>query len=279
MIGLLDLDSMIYNVAYNQVKSGNYDDAAKVANHIARFIATIETNGRCDSYIRIYQKPGHRNFRKLLLPEYKEHRETPDFITLWKPTIVETFEDLISLGVDFIETDDAISILAKEVGHKDITIISGDKDMKQVPGLHYNPFKPNLDAKERWQIISPEQADMFFWIQAMTGDGTDMPNGLCGIERVGEKTAIKHYAGCVDNYQKVLQREYTKKYGEKEGFKRADITYKMVKLLTGEESYIQEHVKEEIAQIKDSYNEFKVQYKSDIASLFEAPAPKNLFEQ
>ena len=120
---------------------------------------------------------------------------------------------------------------------------------------------------------------MFFWVQAMTGDGTDMPNNLYGIERVGEKTAIKHYTGSADTYEKVLQREYIQKYGDAEGFKRADTTYKMVKLLTGEETYIQEHVKKEINEIKENYDKFKVQYKSDIASLFEAPTPKNLFSK
>ena len=57
-----------------------------------------------------------------------------------------------------------------------------DKDLRGVPGWHYNP-----DKEEASVHISQEEADKFFLIQWMSGDSTD---NIPGLWRIGHKRAL-----------------------------------------------------------------------------------------
>jgi DNA polymerase-1 len=89
---------------------------------------------------------------------------------------------------DEIEADDIISITADRLKKEgiDYTVVSGDKDMKQVPGKHYWPFAKDLE--NTFDKVSPRQAMGMLWKQALTGDMTD---GIPGLKGVGPKTAEK----------------------------------------------------------------------------------------
>lgn len=79
-----------------------------------------------------------------------------------------------------LEGDDVLGILATR--HNDQTVLwSGDKDLKQIPGLH-------LDNDGNIFNISQLEADVFFYRQILTGDSTD---GYPGCPGVGPKTAEK----------------------------------------------------------------------------------------
>jgi 5'-3' exonuclease len=232
---LIDLDAMLHVVANVQLKAGNRDMPTTVKNHIRTFIANIEKSCGCQSSIKFYQGIGHKNYRNVIMPEYKGHRVPSEAIKLWKPTIMEAFKESGAHELKYIESDDAIALIAGRFNPKDIVIISSDKDMIQVPGTHYNPYKRNSkDPKDRWSIATYASASKFLWAQVLAGDPTDMPNALCGLPGVGVPTAFK----MLDSYdidvphRTVIQDAYTKKYGSKEGFIRANRTYKMVKLLT-----------------------------------------------
>lgn len=88
--------------------------------------------------------------------------------------------------IDGMEADDALSITqwyheSHPTRWKTI-IASQDKDLKMVPGLHYNPSK-----REAYEM-SPVDARFAFYCQLMVGDTTD---NIPGIYRVGEKVAEK----------------------------------------------------------------------------------------
>ncbi len=69
-----------------------------------------------------------------------------------------------------------------------------DKDLRTVPGHHYNIVKQILD----W--VSPKDANRFFATQLLTGDNADNIPGISflsgGKKRIGPKTALKIIEGC-----------------------------------------------------------------------------------
>lgn len=88
--------------------------------------------------------------------------------------------------VDGIEADDALSITQWHhvVNPTSWTTILGtqDKDLKMVPGLHYNPSKREMFD------MSPVDSRFAFYCQLLSGDSVD---NIPGIYRIAEKTAEK----------------------------------------------------------------------------------------
>ena len=276
LTALIDLDSMLHIIAAVQYNAGNRDNADAVRNHVRRFVANICTNSTTKDFILMYQKMGHQNFRCDILPEYKGHRIPSEAILKWKPTIVETYAELGAMEMNYIESDDAQSILAEKIGYDRTVIVTGDKDIQQVPTLFYNPYKKGLKAEDRWQNKSIYQANRFFWMQVLAGDPTDMPGELCGIEGVGMKTADK-MCDVQLPFQKIIQNEYTRKYGGKAGFARANLTYKMVRLLksSGNE-YAPKNALEEVDSVLKNYKQF-LQSPSDPDNFMHKTNALNLF--
>jgi 5''-3'' exonuclease (including N-terminal domain of PolI) len=88
-----------------------------------------------------------------------------------------------------IEADDAIGIAAMEAKERqvDYVIVSNDKDLKQIPGLHYDW------VKKEFYNVSAKEAKTAFFTQLLTGDATD---NVPGIPGVGPATAEKILADC-----------------------------------------------------------------------------------
>jgi DNA polymerase-1 len=116
-----------------------------------------------------------KNFRKKILPEYKGHRNRK------KPCGYRRVINKLKTEYDVIimpelEADDAMGIYAtKNPGN---TIVSPDKDMRQIPGQLYN-----LDETF---TITPEEGDKWHLIQTLAGDQTD---GYSGVPGIGVKRA------------------------------------------------------------------------------------------
>lgn len=83
-----------------------------------------------------------------------------------------------------VEADDLIGMAAHELTllNKPFAIVSIDKDLNCIPGLHYNSVNDEL------YDVSPEEALRNFYYQCLTGDDTDHIPGLPGV---GPKTALK----------------------------------------------------------------------------------------
>ena len=281
-IALIDTDAIIHIVASVQFKSGNRGRPASVEGHVRTFINTILKNAKCAKAVLFYQGAGHTNFRCDILPEYKGDRVTSDAVKHWKPTILRALEELGAINLRHIESDDAVSLYADYYGTDKCIIVSSDKDMKQKAGIHYNPFKPALKGLERWATVTHAQAEKFFWEQVLCGDSTDMPNDKCGIQGMGPVKA----AEALDSYNvempyaKIIQKEYTKKYGAKEGFHRANVTFKMVRLLSKYgSSYINDNAKEEVRHLMLDPDSNAITIVDDVAALFGIPTSENLFKK
>ena len=273
LTALVDLDAMLHIIANVQWSAGNKDDEQAVENHVTRFISNVVVNADCKDAILFFQGSGHKNFRNELLPEYKQHRKTTEAIERWKPVILKGFTLNRALELKSIESDDAIGIVANQIGYDKVVIITSDKDMIQIPSLIYNPYKKNLSAEDRWYpALSTEQAEAFFYQQVLTGDPTDMPGELCGIEGVGPATA-KKMLDCDDDYPTILERAYTKKYGDA-GFARCKLTYKMVKLLRDSKaSYLPPEAHAESEFVEKHYKDYIQTYTDPISDLFEPVNP------
>lgn len=121
---------------------------------------------------------GPGNFREALatIAPYKGNRD-PDH----KPTHYQAIRDLLTgeyaaKVVHGREADDECSIIARGMLGKWI-IATIDKDLDQIPGLHYNYMK---------QVFHDQPAEaalLFFYQQALSGDPTD---GIPGCWKVGE---------------------------------------------------------------------------------------------
>lgn len=141
---------------------------------------------------------GRSNFRYGLYPSYKSNRREKLKPWGYQELVDWALETYPVIQIDNVETDDILgcSYLEGDV------IVSGDKDMKTIPGVHFQG--------ERVFEVSEGEADHNFFMQALHGDSTD---GYSGCPGVGPVMANKLLADCDNNqdrWQAVL-KAYRKK--------------------------------------------------------------------
>lgn len=230
-IALIDLDPILHIVANIQYYKGNKGNEQAVILHIKTFIDSVIKSCNATHYLMFFQGDEHKNYRREILQEYKSHRTTSEGIAIWKPVILNTFRELKAIELKEIESDDALRLWATKL-KTDYIIVENDKDLHCIPGLHYNPFKKNLTTEERFYFIDEEKANLEFWKQVLTGDASDMPNSLCGIELVGPTKALNALKNVPKEvYDLKTVKLYIDKYGFKEGLERLLLTYKLIYLL------------------------------------------------
>ena len=148
------------------------------------------------------------NYRTQFWPQYKANRANkprPKYLNVAKELVSHRFT---VVERDHLEADDLIGIGMSSglmVG------VSGDKDMRTIPGWLWNPDKMCFP-----ELISQDEADTMFYTQWLMGDSTD---NIPGIPKVGPKKAEKLLEGqsvenmaaiCLKAYEdKGLDREYT----------------------------------------------------------------------
>lgn len=112
-----------------------------------------------------------------------------------------------AIPVKHIETDDALGIEQMKHPDKSTVIITQDKDLKTIPGWHWDPVKDLLF----YQTL--KDADNFFFYQMMVGDTADH---IPGIKRVGDKTANAIIEACEHDTGRIREKVkelYLKQYG------------------------------------------------------------------
>jgi 5'-3' exonuclease len=146
-----------------------------------------------------------RYFRHDLLPTYKGNRKgnAPLALRPLREWANETFK---SYEKENLEADDVLGILATHPklipGEK--VIVSHDKDLGQIPGLHLNPMKPS----EGVYRITPEFGHRLLAYQVLVGDTTD---NYTGCPKIGPVKAEKLLQAKGDEpYRDLLWRAYEK---------------------------------------------------------------------
>lgn len=123
------------------------------------------------------------NFRKQINPTYKARRAD-----IRPPMILVGLHEYLNLSWPTkikpgLEADDVLGIMAtvKHSGRR--IVVTEDKDLRTVPGWHWNPRKDDKPVK-----ISEEQADFNWLVQTLSGDSTD---GYPGCPKIGTVRAIR----------------------------------------------------------------------------------------
>jgi DNA polymerase-1 len=133
------------------------------------------------------------NYRYKIYPEYKANRKDakrPKFYDEIKQFLINEFEAEITPGQ---EADDALGIYQSQ--NDDTIICSIDKDLLQVPGLHYNFVKKVHTEVEELNGLR------HFYQQCLKGDRTD---NIPGIDGIGDKKSERLLANC-DNEAEMLE--------------------------------------------------------------------------
>ena len=119
---------------------------------------------------------GSLNFRKVLLPTYKANRAGKSKPETYK-AVVSALKQHFPFGeVDGLEGDDLMGLMLTHGRRKNAVAITIDKDLRGVPGWHYNPLK---DKKPT--LVGPEEALWFWMSQVLTGDTSDGYEGIRGV--------------------------------------------------------------------------------------------------
>lgn len=142
------------------------------------------------------------SFREKLCPSYKLARSTmrrPANLNAAKQYLVNKYGAVCKAGE--YEADDMLSMRAKEL--QDVGIIpiicSIDKDLMQVPGLHYDFVKKAIVD------VSVADGHRSFYRQLLTGDDIDGIVGIKGIGPVKAGKIVNHLTNPFDMYCAVLK--------------------------------------------------------------------------
>src|SRR5437879_5680016 len=106
---------------------------------------------------------GTENFRKIIYKDYKANRRglpRPAWLDPCREFLVREWGAEITDGY---EADDGIGI-----GHTENSIVcSIDKDLRQIPGQHYNFVNRTFDT------VDLREASLSFWVSLIQGDRSD----------------------------------------------------------------------------------------------------------
>jgi DNA polymerase-1 len=129
-----------------------------------------------------------QNWRKDVLPTYKGNRaETRKPMLLkWIRQYARKYD---CITIPTLEGDDVLGIWATTKSKLDpvreFIICTTDKDLKTIPGKHYN------FGRDEFFEITEHQADYWHMMQALTGDATDGYAGCPGCGPVGAKKILQ----------------------------------------------------------------------------------------
>ena len=127
-----------------------------------------------------------------------------------------------------IEADDAVAI---DGTVNEGIIVSNDKDLLQVPGLHFNWTKPENGVFE----INAAEALHYKYIQILAGDATDNIQGIPGLGEKGAAKLLTHMFGSNEvEYDELCRVYYMEKLGDDEGIKVYEETKSLITIITKE---------------------------------------------
>jgi DNA polymerase-1 len=180
---LIDADIIVYRFGHECQNSFDFDGGAEavdvdrgIRNSIG-FVRKVVKDTGTRSPVLCFSSPVV--FRYDILGTYKHNRKDapkPKALGAIRQALQRTFHSVVVPG---LEGDDVIGILATRWWDR-FVICSIDKDLNQVPGIHWN-----WGTKRRTFVFFLE-AQRNFFLQWLSGDPGD---GYCGIPGIGPKKA------------------------------------------------------------------------------------------
>lgn len=191
MKALIDTDIIIYEAASICEASvpWPYGDAGEVLwtrhAHIdeawARLWDSIETlRDKAGADEAVLCVTDTTNFRSEFYGEYKSHRKPsvkPLLVPVLRERIAQHPQGMQRPG---LEGDDIMGILATRPKAGDVVMVTIDKDLKTIPGRHFQ-FRSGNSFE-----VTEAEANQYFLQQTLSGDATD---GYPGCRGLGPKKA------------------------------------------------------------------------------------------
>jgi len=217
-VAVIDADIILYKacrVAEEEVNWGDdqwvlWSDLNKVKTIIDDQVGLIVEEMKAARSILCFSDT--KNYRKEINPEYKANRRggrKPLCFTGALQYCKDTYENR---QFSNLEADDVIGIIATTDNLlNEYVIVSEDKDLLTIPGLHWN-----LKTKEIFSL-SEKEADFNFYNQTLTGDTVD---NYKGCPNVGKVTAEKLLRSALTKGENLWETVVTR--FEKAGLKEED---------------------------------------------------------
>jgi 5'-3' exonuclease len=205
-IALLDGDILAFQsacAAEQRFEFGTYSCPDKALLNIDRRMQTVKEATEADEMVVAFSCPSRHYFRHDLLPSYKAGRgQKPEALKAVRERIEAEYKTYTK---PHLEADDVLGILAtwpKFVGKSKVIIVTSDKDLRQIPGLHLNPDKLERGVEE----VTPEEGTRFHYFQTLTGDAVDGYSGCPGIGPVKAEKILNNWSSREEQEQR-LRRE------------------------------------------------------------------------
>lgn len=182
MLALIDFDVVIYAIGYT-----TQEDPVNIAYiRTDEFITNVLLETNATDYQGYLSDGKENNYRFKINPEYKANRTQPKPIhyDAIKEYLITHHNGKIAHGM---EADDMLAI--HHLKTKPSIICTIDKDLKQVPGLHYSwaiQRKGTIIRPSKIQEVVEPEGTRFFYKQMLIGDTSD---NIKGIDGIGEKKA------------------------------------------------------------------------------------------
>ena len=194
-------------------------------------------------------------FRRDLEPNYKANRTRPKPLG-YSELKAKCIELPWAVMHEQVEADDLIGIFTTQLStnNEPTCVVSGDKDLLQIPGWHYWP-KAFWESKSKQPLrewlrkfgmeeptpylfhVPEEAAERFFYCQILAGDSTDGITGLPGTGMVGATKEVGKWeiTNPVECWERIVQLFAKKGLDETEAILQA----RLVRILRDQEYDLQ----------------------------------------
>ena len=221
MKALIDGDILVYRIGYSTEDVPERLAGVRLRDYFNEILESLLVSDY-ETHITSSDKS---NYRYALDPTYKANRTQPkpvhyDYLRD-RLTNDPHYQGIVSFGR---EADDSIGIASSRFASKrDFIIVSIDKDLKQIPGWHYD------FVKKRKFYVSQSEASKFIYRQLLTGDSADNIGGITGIgDSISDKLlepctnvsefyrVVRHIYSEVDDVERLIKRGQLLKIQQRE---------------------------------------------------------------
>jgi DNA polymerase-1 len=191
MQALIDADILAYQAASTSERPVKWDEdlwtlhafESEAQEHFHDMVLNITAKAECEDAVLVWTDS--ENWRKSVLPTYKSNRagvRKPLVLSPLRKWAQEKYESRI---IPTLEGDDVLGLMATDPDiESKVVVCSLDKDLKTIPGNHYN------FGKDEHFTVTTHQANMYHMYQTLIGDATDGYKGCPGVGPVAAQKII-----------------------------------------------------------------------------------------
>ncbi len=206
MHALIDADRLAYAFGGMKDDNGYPVEWQFIVERIESNLNNILQSVRPVSFTLYLTSDDKSNFRYRVatIRPYKGHRpsDKPFWYEQIRRHLIANYPTEVASGM---EADDLLGITQSH----NTVICSVDKDLNNIPGLHYDELKSEKGVYE----VSELDADRNFFCQLLTGDRTDNIPGLYGVGTSSKLLGVVR--GCTEwnDMYLAVKAEYEKRFG------------------------------------------------------------------